>query len=78
MGCATWEAASAAELTAALDEAREQPRPAVIACQIDPYRPLPASGAWWDLGVPEVAEDPAVAAAAAEQAAGASGRRFYG
>ena len=78
LGCATWDVASEAELEAALLEAREQPRPAVIACRVDPEASVPASGAWWDLGVPEVAADPAVAAAAAEHARGRAGQRWYG
>jgi 3D-(3,5/4)-trihydroxycyclohexane-1,2-dione acylhydrolase (decyclizing) len=78
MGCASWEAATEAELEAALEAARAQPRPAVIACHVDPYAPVLGSGAWWDLGVPEVAEDPAVAAAAAAHARGAERQRFHG
>ena len=78
LGCATWEVDSAPGLEAALDEAREQLLPAVIACHVDPERGVPGSGAWWDLGVPEVAADPAVASAAAEHARGAARQRWYG
>jgi 3D-(3,5/4)-trihydroxycyclohexane-1,2-dione acylhydrolase (decyclizing) len=78
MGCATFAARTEAELEAALREARAQERPAVVVCHVDPYRAAPASGAWWDLGVPQVAEDPAVAAAAAAHARGAERQRWFG
>jgi 3D-(3,5/4)-trihydroxycyclohexane-1,2-dione acylhydrolase (decyclizing) len=78
MGCATWDVDSEAGLEAALEEARGQELPAVIACRVDPKRGVPGSGAWWDVGVPEVAADPAVAAAAAAHARGAAGRRWHG
>ena len=77
MGCATWEARTEEELARALDEAREQPRPAVVACHVEAL-PLPSSGAWWDLGVPQVADDPHVAAAAAAHARGAERQRYLG
>jgi TPP-dependent trihydroxycyclohexane-1,2-dione (THcHDO) dehydratase len=78
MGCATWAVATAAELRAALGDARAFDGPAVVVCEVDPYRAAPDSGAWWDLGVPAVAEDPAVAAAAAAHARGAADRPYYG
>jgi 3D-(3,5/4)-trihydroxycyclohexane-1,2-dione acylhydrolase (decyclizing) len=78
LGCAVWDVDDEAALEAALAGAREQPRPAVIACHVDPEAVLPAPGAWWDLGIPEVAADPAVAAAAAEPARGAARQRWYG
>jgi TPP-dependent trihydroxycyclohexane-1,2-dione (THcHDO) dehydratase len=49
----------------------------VIVCRTEPYRPLLDSGAFWDLGVPEVAEDPRVAARSAEHAAAARVQRPY-
>jgi len=56
LGCAGAVAATAEELRAALDRARERTdRPTVIVCPTAPERSLLPSGAFWDLGVPEVA-----------------------
>jgi 3D-(3,5/4)-trihydroxycyclohexane-1,2-dione acylhydrolase (decyclizing) len=52
LGCATWRATGVEELAAALAEARAQPRPALIACSVEPRRAALPSGAWWDLGLP--------------------------
>jgi len=78
LGCATWTVRTEAELEGALEAARGQPRPAVIACHVDPHRALLGSGAWWDLGVPEVAADAEVVARAAAHARGAEHQRFHG
>ena len=78
LGCAVWSADGEAELSAALEAARRQPRPAVVVCHVDPHRGLLGSGAWWDLGVPALAADPEVAARAAEHARGAERQRFHG
>jgi 3D-(3,5/4)-trihydroxycyclohexane-1,2-dione acylhydrolase (decyclizing) len=77
-GCAAWDVDSAAALEAALREAAEVRGPAVIACRVAATGHLPPSGAWWDLGVPEVSDDEAVTARAAEQRAGAAAQRWYG
>jgi len=66
LGCATWTARDGGALRDALEGARGERRPVVIACPIDPDRPLPGSGAFWDLGVPEVAADPATRRLAGE------------
>ncbi len=50
MGCATWFAATVAALEGGLAAARDDPRPAVIACEVEPLRMLLDSGAWWDVG----------------------------
>jgi 3D-(3,5/4)-trihydroxycyclohexane-1,2-dione acylhydrolase (decyclizing) len=47
-------------LRAALAEARAGDVTTVIHCPTAPDRPLLGSGAFWDLGVPEVARDPDV------------------
>ena len=78
LGCSAWDVAGAGELGAALAEARAGDRPAVIVCQVEPRRLALGSGAWWDLGVPEVSGDPEVARAAAAHAAGARRQRFHG
>ena len=72
LGCATWTASTPDELGAALRAARAQPRPAVIACAVEPHRMLLGSGAWWDLGVPETSDR------ALRHRAGAAAQRFYG
>jgi 3D-(3,5/4)-trihydroxycyclohexane-1,2-dione acylhydrolase (decyclizing) len=78
LGCAAWEAGTVDELAAALDAARAHPGPALIACDVEPHRTLLGSGAWWDLGVPEVSADPRTRELAAAHARGAEGQRFYG
>jgi 3D-(3,5/4)-trihydroxycyclohexane-1,2-dione acylhydrolase (decyclizing) len=56
MGCAGVVAATADELRAALADARAvRDRPTVIVCPTAPERSLLPAGAFWDLGVPEVA-----------------------
>ena len=56
IGCAAAVAADGDELRAALAAARERfDRPTVIVCPTAPARSLLGSGAFWDLGVPEVA-----------------------
>jgi 3D-(3,5/4)-trihydroxycyclohexane-1,2-dione acylhydrolase (decyclizing) len=58
-GCHGVRAASTGELRAALAAARAADRTTVIVCPTAPGRPLIASGAFWDLGVPEIGADPA-------------------
>jgi hypothetical protein len=55
-GCATFRAESLEELREALDAAREQPRPVVVVCAVEPRRLLLASGVFWDLGVPQFSD----------------------
>ena len=61
----------------ALDAARDCAGPAVIECRVVP-EPAPASGAWWDLGVPAVSADERVVEAAGRQRAGAATQRYLG
>ena len=72
LGCETWTAETPDALAAALRAAREQPRPALIACSVEPHRMVLGSGAWWDLGVPETSER------ALRHRAGAAAQRFHG
>jgi 3D-(3,5/4)-trihydroxycyclohexane-1,2-dione acylhydrolase (decyclizing) len=72
LGCEAWTATTPDELATALREAREQPRPGVIVCHVEPHRMLLGSGAWWDLGVPETSER------ALAHRAGAAKQRFHG
>ena len=77
LGCVAFRARTEHELERALEEARESTLPAVVECHVAPL-PAPDSGAWWDLGVPEVAGDPAVARTAERQRAGAADQRYFG
>jgi 3D-(3,5/4)-trihydroxycyclohexane-1,2-dione acylhydrolase (decyclizing) len=65
LGCAAHEARDLDELAAALDAARGHDGPSVVVCHVDPRRALPDTGAWWDLGVAAVSEEPEAAALAA-------------
>jgi 3D-(3,5/4)-trihydroxycyclohexane-1,2-dione acylhydrolase (decyclizing) len=56
-GCSGRRADDAEALAAALAEAREADVTTVIHCPTVPHRPLLDTGAFWDLGVPEVAAD---------------------
>jgi 3D-(3,5/4)-trihydroxycyclohexane-1,2-dione acylhydrolase (decyclizing) len=59
-GCRGVRADDAAGLSRALADAREGDATTVIHCPTVPGRPLLDSGAFWDLGVPEVAGDASV------------------
>ena len=76
LGCAAWDVDSAEGLAAALAATRQHHGPALIACRVDWKRPVPDSGAWWDLGVARASPDPRVRELAEAQAAGAAGRRW--
>lgn len=77
LGCAAFRARTSDQLDDALAAARESTAPVVVECHVDPL-PTPDSGAWWDLGVPQVADDAAVAEAARSHRAGVASQRFYG
>lgn len=69
MGCAAFTAGSTADLERAYREAREvaraEHRPAVVVIRTHPAK-WTESGAWWEVGVPEVAHRPGITAAHAE------------
>jgi 3D-(3,5/4)-trihydroxycyclohexane-1,2-dione acylhydrolase (decyclizing) len=77
MGCEGVEAATADELAEALRTARAGDRSTVIVCPTAPLRSLLASGAFWDLGVPEAATSSETQALAAAHRAAASAQRHY-
>jgi 3D-(3,5/4)-trihydroxycyclohexane-1,2-dione acylhydrolase (decyclizing) len=77
-GAAAWHAKTVAALEDALAAAREHPGPALIACAVEPRRTVLGSGAWWDLGVAQVSEDPQIRELAAAHARAGEGQRFYG
>lgn len=76
-GCAVFEAASEDAFREALRAAGEQEGVAVVVTEVEPRRGLLDGGAWWDLGVAEVSENPATQAIAAEHARDARAQRFY-
>jgi 3D-(3,5/4)-trihydroxycyclohexane-1,2-dione acylhydrolase (decyclizing) len=59
MGCESALAADGDTLRSELQAAVDRKETTVIVCQTEPHRTLLSSGAFWDLGVPEVATDPA-------------------
>jgi 3D-(3,5/4)-trihydroxycyclohexane-1,2-dione acylhydrolase (decyclizing) len=67
-GCAGGRADDAEALAAWLREARAGDVTTVIHCPTRPGRPLIDTGAFWDLGVPEAAEDEAARALAGSHA----------
>jgi 3D-(3,5/4)-trihydroxycyclohexane-1,2-dione acylhydrolase (decyclizing) len=61
LGARAWRASTAAEVSAALAEARAEPtRPCVIVCETEPHRYLPDGNVWWDVAPAEVSELPEV------------------
>jgi 3D-(3,5/4)-trihydroxycyclohexane-1,2-dione acylhydrolase (decyclizing) len=78
MGCAAVLAATADELRDALAAARAGDATTVIVCPTEPGRSLLSSGAFWDLGVPEVAADEAVRRRTAEHLEARTLQRYYG
>jgi 3D-(3,5/4)-trihydroxycyclohexane-1,2-dione acylhydrolase (decyclizing) len=78
LGCRAWRADTLAELEDALAHARSATGPALIECRVEPRRMLLGSGAWWDLGVAQHAEDPRTRELAAAHAEGAAAQRYFG
>lgn len=56
MGAVATKVSSIAELEAALDRSRSEPKTTVIVIDTDPLITTDAGGAWWDVAVPEVSE----------------------
>jgi 3D-(3,5/4)-trihydroxycyclohexane-1,2-dione acylhydrolase (decyclizing) len=78
MGCDAVLAATAAAMRDALATARAGEGTTVIVCPTEPGRALLSSGAFWDLGVPEVAEAEAVRRRTAEHLEARAAQRYYG
>jgi 3D-(3,5/4)-trihydroxycyclohexane-1,2-dione acylhydrolase (decyclizing) len=78
MGCAAALARTADELHAALAAARAGEETTVIVCPTEPGRSLLSSGAFWDLGVPEVATDERVRQRTAKHLEARAAQRYYG
>ncbi len=77
LGCDAVTVETLDELAAALSQARAGSRTTVIACKIEPRRMLLGSGAWWDLGVPQVSDRAEVRERTAAHEDGARSQRAY-
>jgi 3D-(3,5/4)-trihydroxycyclohexane-1,2-dione acylhydrolase (decyclizing) len=76
-GCASVLAQDAEELAEALVRSRSYDGTTVIVCPTEPAGALPSAGAFWDIGVPEVASDLASVEAATEHRRAARRQRYY-
>lgn len=77
-GCAVERAETLEQVAQALDRARQIDGPVVIVTEVEPRRALLDGGAWWDLGLPEVAAERQTSDLVARDREGAAGQRFYG
>jgi 3D-(3,5/4)-trihydroxycyclohexane-1,2-dione acylhydrolase (decyclizing) len=75
LGATAVRAATIADLSAALAGARRGDQATVITIETDPSVPAPGPGTWWDVPVPEVADQPDTTAARAAYEAGQRGWR---
>lgn len=75
MGALARTVQSIGDLEDALEWAKSNDRTTVISIATDAYAWVPGD-AWWDVGVPEVSDRPAVKAARAEQTAGRKNQRL--
>jgi 3D-(3,5/4)-trihydroxycyclohexane-1,2-dione acylhydrolase (decyclizing) len=78
MGCQAVLAATADELRDALAAARDGEDTTVIVCPTEPGRSLLSSGAFWDLGVPEVAGDESMRRRTADHVEARAAQRYLG
>jgi 3D-(3,5/4)-trihydroxycyclohexane-1,2-dione acylhydrolase (decyclizing) len=76
MGCSAVPATTVDELGVALAAARAGDATTVIVCPTEPGRSLLPSGAFWDLGVPEVAADEATLQRSADHLDARAAQRF--
>lgn len=76
MGAVAESVANPAELAHAFKRAKAETRTSVIVMQVDPYEGWTTQGhSWWEVGTPQVSDNPRVAAAHANWEAGRSGQR---
>jgi 3D-(3,5/4)-trihydroxycyclohexane-1,2-dione acylhydrolase (decyclizing) len=78
LGCTAWRVDTLDELQAALEQARSAAGAALIECHVEPRRMLLGSGAWWDLGVAQQADDPRTLELTAAHVQGAAAQRYFG
>lgn len=77
LGCCAVDVRDVDRLRAALESARAERRPSVIACHVEPRRSLLGGGAFWDLGVPRASEDEQVLRLTRDHAERARRQRSY-
>ena len=77
MGARSWSVDSAADLSAALEEARGQAGPCLIEVDVDKYTTAPSPGVWWDVYAAEVSNDPVVVKVSEESQRGRARQRYY-
>jgi 3D-(3,5/4)-trihydroxycyclohexane-1,2-dione acylhydrolase (decyclizing) len=77
LGCVALAVESAGELREALEVARDEPGPVLIAVRVERQRLLLDSGCWWDVGVAQVSERPETTRLAAEHASARAAQRFH-
>jgi 3D-(3,5/4)-trihydroxycyclohexane-1,2-dione acylhydrolase (decyclizing) len=63
LGASVFRAQTIAELRAALEQAKAEEGPVVIAVEVDRYEDVPGYESWWDVAVAEVSEVSSVRAA---------------
>jgi 3D-(3,5/4)-trihydroxycyclohexane-1,2-dione acylhydrolase (decyclizing) len=77
MGTDAVKAISRDALRETLQQARDSTNTTVIVCPTDPDRPLLSSGAFWDLGVPDVSDSPVTEQLTAAHKAARSTQRTF-
>ena len=77
LGCASVTVDDVDGLRSALESARDEPRPSLIACRVEPVRALLGGGAFWDLGVPQASGDARVRRLASDHLRRAGRQRPY-
>jgi 3D-(3,5/4)-trihydroxycyclohexane-1,2-dione acylhydrolase (decyclizing) len=77
LGAKTYRASTLAELRDALDAARAETRPVVIAVEVDRFVDVPGYDSWWDVAVAEVSEVSSVRAAREQYEAARENERDF-
>jgi 3D-(3,5/4)-trihydroxycyclohexane-1,2-dione acylhydrolase (decyclizing) len=77
LGAKAIRAANVAELRAALEAAKKEQGPVVIAIEVDRYEDVPGYESWWDVAVAEVSEVASVRAAREQYEAARADERSH-
>lgn len=78
LGARAQRVRTADEFRKALDDTRDETRPVVIVVATIPHANLPGSNVWWDVAPAEVSDQPWLAAARDEYAAGLKNQKWHG
>jgi 3D-(3,5/4)-trihydroxycyclohexane-1,2-dione acylhydrolase (decyclizing) len=78
LGARACRATTAAEVRAALDDARGHPGPVVIVVPVIPHADLPGAGVWWDVAPAEVSTAEVTSGLRAEYETDSKSQRWYG